>query len=98
MASLFVIDIDYHRGMDPVDEHLVAHRAHLAECYAAGLFLASGRKEPRTGGIIIATGTRPEVEEAVARDPFVVHDAARYVVTEFRPTMTGPELATFGEG
>ena len=33
---------------------MLAHRAFLEENYRAGFFLVSGRKDPRTGGVIIS--------------------------------------------
>lgn len=92
MAHLFVLDLTYVAGLGPVEEHLAAHREYLAENYAAGTFLASGRKEPRTGGVILARGERDHIESVIARDPFAAHGAAEYRITEFLPTMTAPVL------
>ena len=50
MAHFFVLDLTYVAGLDLVEQHLEAHRDYLTHNYAAGHFLASGRKEPRTGG------------------------------------------------
>lgn len=97
MAHLFVIDLTYISDLEKVEEHMQAHRDFLGEHYASGMFLASGRKEPRIGGVILAQGKRSEVEAAVAADPFSIHGVARYVVTEFIPTMTGDALASFKE-
>ncbi len=60
--------------------------------HADGVFVASGRTVPRTGGVILARGSRAEVLELVRQDPFHVHGVAEYTVTEFVPTMTSPEL------
>lgn len=97
MAHLFVIDLTYLVDLGKVEEHMQAHRDFLTERYASGMFLASGRKEPRTGGVILAQGQRSEINAAIAADPFSVHGVARYTVTEFIPTMTGNELAAFKE-
>ncbi|MDF8266105.1 YciI family protein [Luteipulveratus flavus] len=93
MPNLFVLDLTYPAGPDAVAPHLEAHRKWLREQYAQGRLLASGRKEPRTGGVIIARGTdRAEVEALVETDPFLAEGVAAYTVTEFAPTMTAPEL------
>ena len=65
--------------------------------YSAGRFLASGRKEPRNGGVILATGTRKEMEETIRTDPFTINDAAKYSITEFLPSMTADCLSPYRE-
>ena len=61
-----------------------AHMAYLKKEYAAGRFLMSGRKVPRTGGIILALGeSREQVEALVEQDPFVARGLADFRVTEF---------------
>lgn len=61
-----------------------AHMKFLKECYKSNLFLTSGRKVPRTGGIIIATGkSKAAIEEVMREDPFVKNKLAHFVVTEF---------------
>jgi len=97
MAHLFVLDLTYVAGLELVEQHLEEHRAYLAEHYADGTFLASGRKEPRTGGVILAQGNRAQIEALISTDPFVVHGAAVYAVTEFLPTMTGPAFEPLAE-
>jgi len=48
---MYVVELSYTKPMSDVDVHLDAHRAFLDEHYAKGVFLLSGPKEPRTGGI-----------------------------------------------
>jgi uncharacterized protein YciI len=58
--------------------------AYLRKEYAAGRFLMSGRKVPRTGGIILALGeSREQVEALVKQDPFVARGLADFRVIEF---------------
>lgn len=97
MPRLFVLDLTYVADLADVDVHLEAHREYLRRHYADGTFLASGRKEPRTGGVIWARGERARIEQVVAQDPFTVHGVARYEVTEFVPTMTADVLASLRE-
>jgi uncharacterized protein YciI len=74
------------------------HVEYLKEQYALGNFLASGRKVPRTGGVILARGaSRDEIETIITLDPFYRHDVAEYEITEFSPTMTIDELAFLRE-
>jgi uncharacterized protein YciI len=59
-----------------------------------GSFLASGRKVPRTGGVILARGaSREEIETIINLDPFYRHHVAEYEIIEFSPTMSVNELA-----
>lgn len=97
MAHFFVLDIIYTQGTEAVNPHLEARRQYLTHHYKNGRFLASGRKDPRTGGIIIAVGARNEISEVVTEDPFVVNGVAEYVITEFIPTMTSPHLKNYRE-
>ncbi len=91
---MFVLSVTYNAPLDRIDAALPAHAAWLDEQYAAGIFLASGRKVPRTGGVILAAGPdRRTVEELVQTDPFWRDGLASYEIIEFLPTRTGAELA-----
>lgn len=90
-----MLDLSYIADISEIDRFMDAHREFLRRRYDAGVFLASGRKEPRTGGIIIAAGRRDNVEQVVAEDPFSVHRVAKYAITEFLPTMTSRELERY---
>ncbi|MDT3399473.1 YciI family protein [Streptomyces sp. B1866] len=91
---MFVLDLTYTAPVERVDALLADHVAWLEAHYASGDFLASGRKVPREGGVILARGEdRARIEEIVAADPFVVAGVCAYRVTEFLATKTAPELA-----
>lgn len=91
---MFIISLTYHKAFEEVDAHLNAHVEFLKNNYAKGVFIASGRKIPRDGGVILALApTRAEIEALIACDPFYIHDVATYEITEFMPSMTSPELA-----
>jgi uncharacterized protein YciI len=95
---MFIISLAYTAPLEQVDAHLAAHRAFLDTQYARGVFLLSGRKVPREGGIIVArAANRAEVEELVRQDPFHQAGVAHYEITEFVPTMTAQALAAFRE-
>ena len=51
---MFIISLTYTQSLEAIDQHLEAHVAFLKEQYAKGLFIASGRKVPRSGGVILA--------------------------------------------
>lgn len=94
---MLVLHLTYTAPLDYVDALLPAHVEWLDAHYAAGMFIASGRQEPRTGGVILAVGERAAVEAAVAADPFVRHGVCAYTVTEFIATKTAPALADYRE-
>jgi uncharacterized protein YciI len=69
------------------------HMAWLDEHYAAGRFLVSGRRIPRTGGVILARGDdRGEIEAIAAADPFVAGGVATCEVIQFRASQRAPDL------
>lgn len=93
---MFIVQLDYLRPLDEIDALIPAHRQFLEKQYAAGHFLLSGRKEPRTGGIILATmASKLQLEQLLKEDPFAQAGAASYQIIEFIPTMTAPELAVY---
>jgi uncharacterized protein YciI len=72
---------------------MAAHMKFLKKYYAAGTFLISGRKIPRDGGIIIASGrSRLEIEQIVREDPFVARGLADFRVIEFRASQRAAEM------
>jgi len=91
---MFVIELLYKADLKRIDAHMGAHMKFLRKYYAAGNFLASGRKVPRTGGIIFARGDRAELEAYVAVDPFTIHGVAAYEVTEIALTTVSEGLET----
>lgn len=91
---MFVVSLSYKVDLAEVDQHLDAHVAYLKKQYEDGYFLASGRKEPRTGGVILAkAGSKGELQSVLQQDPFYQHALADYEVIEFLPTMTTDALA-----
>lgn len=96
---MYLIDLEYQVPLERVDAALEAHVAFLHRQYGQGTFLLSGRKVPRSGGIILARGiSRDELEAILQGDPFCQRGFARYTVTEFVASMTAPGLAQFKEG
>lgn len=83
---LFVIDLSYITALETVDQLIEPHMAFIDRCYATGLFLASGAKVPRTGGVIIARGKSiADIEALITGDPFHMAGVAKYRITEFDP-------------
>lgn len=95
---MFVLELTYTAPIEDVDAVLEAHVAWLDEQYENGVFLASGRKNPRDGGVILAVAEdRARIEEIAASDPFVGAQVCAYRITEFVATKTAPELERYRE-
>jgi uncharacterized protein YciI len=81
---MFIINLNYIAPLRELDEHMAAHVKYLNKYYKADVFIMSGRKVPRTGGIIIAQADSIEIlEKIIAEDPFYQHKLADFEITEF---------------
>jgi uncharacterized protein YciI len=90
---MFVIELTYKAALAEIDRHMKAHVAFLDRHYASGRFVVSGRKIPRDGGIIIATGaSKAEIEALVREDPFVARGLAEFRLVEFRASQRARDL------
>lgn len=91
---LFLVLIDYLRPLPEVDLHMEEHRAFLSRHYAAGHFLLSGKKAPRTGGVILArANSLEEVAQWISEDPFRQAGVASYEIIAWEPTMAAQEMS-----
>jgi uncharacterized protein YciI len=90
---MFVISSVYKKPMEFVDAHVKAHREFLDRYYEKGIFITSGPKEPRTGGVIIAKiASKDELKKIMAEDPFSVHGISDYEYIDFKATKCGKGL------
>lgn len=90
---MFIISLNYIVPLEELDLHMDAHVKYLKKYYAADVFIMSGRKVPRTGGIIIAQADSKEiVEKIIAEDPFHQHKLAEFEITEFQASLSHPTL------
>ena len=87
---MLILSLTYKVPLEKADEHMDAHMAWVKKGYDDGHFLASGRKVPRTGGVILARGERPDMERFCAADPFVVHGIADCEISEVAFTTVAP--------
>lgn len=92
-APLCVVTLTYVAPLDAIDAAMTDHVAWLTQGYDAGLIVASGRRTPRTGGIVILRGEHDAVAALVATDPFVARGLATAAVTAFTASMCTPALA-----
>jgi uncharacterized protein YciI len=90
---MFVIELIYKATLAEIDKHMAAHVRFLKKYYASGHFLVSGRKIPRDGGIIVATGDNREEIEAIAHeDPFHARGLAEVRIVQFRASQRADDL------
>lgn len=83
---MFVINLNYLKPLEIVDQYLVEHRNYLEQGYQKNYFIASGPKNPRTGGIILSQLTdRNLLENIIKDDPFYKNHIASFDITEFSP-------------
>ncbi|MCO6179961.1 MULTISPECIES: YciI family protein [Ciceribacter] len=87
---MLILSLTYKKSLEEADRFMDQHLAWLRQGYERGWFLASGRKVPRTGGVILAAGDRAEIEAFAVTDPFVVNGIADCEVTETLLTTVAP--------
>jgi uncharacterized protein YciI len=86
MTNIQIINLKYLKSIEEVDKHLVAHREYLDEGYKSGKLLMSGRKDPLTGGIIVAKFDSVwDAQEFMKNDPFIKNTVAEFKITQFNP-------------
>ncbi|OHU86657.1 MULTISPECIES: YciI family protein [Pseudoalteromonas] len=91
---MFIISLAYRVPLSEVDRFIPEHIDYLNEQYQQGHFILSGRKEPRTGGVIISTiEDRQKLNNVLAQDPFYREGLASYDITEMVPTKSSEQLA-----
>lgn len=91
---MFVVELTYKAALSEIDAHMREHVAFLKKYYAAGIFLGSGRKIPRDGGVILATcDSRERLEAIIREDPFYTRGLADMRVIEFRLSQRATDLA-----
>jgi uncharacterized protein YciI len=90
---MFIVNLAYIVPLDQIDAAMVEHMKFLNKHYKANVFVASGRKVPRTGGIILVLAqSKAEVESIMAEDPFCIHKLAEFTITEFQTSQVHPDL------
>ena len=84
---MFIAILTYVRPLDEVDALIPDHLCFLDLHYASGLFVASGRRVPRSGGVILVSGEdRARAVAALEQDPFYLHGVATFELLEFSPS------------
>ena len=84
---MFIFSLTYVKPLSEVERLLPAHIQFLDEHYKKHLFMCSGRKIPRTGGIILCNSAdMVEAKAIMGKDPFYKEGIAQYDIIEFVPS------------
>jgi uncharacterized protein YciI len=95
---MFIISLSYKKDINEVERFIEAHVQFLDKYYAAKKFIFSGRKNPRSGGIILVRNVDKEtLTDMIKEDPFYQNDIADYDITEVIPTKYDQDFASFVE-
>ena len=90
---MFIINLNYIVPLQELDLHMTDHVKFLKKYYKLNVFVASGRKVPRTGGIILALAKSKEaIEQVIGEDPFCKLRLAEFTITEFLTSQSHPDL------
>mgnify|MGYP000961121395 CR=1 FL=1 len=93
---MFIVSLTYTKPIEEVEKYFEAHLVFLNTNYSAKKFIVSGRKNPRTGGIILAHhSTLDELQEIIKDDPFYQNQVADYEIIEFIPTKFDEDFEKF---
>ena len=83
---LFVVLMHYSQPLEAVDRVRAEHIRHVTEWAERGIFRAWARRNPPTGGVLVAAAPdRAALERVVAEDPYVKAGLARPEIVEFNP-------------
>jgi len=95
---MFIINLTYTKPLEEVEKYLSEHITFLNKYYESRHFICSGRKNPRTGGVIICNGKNiEEVNKIIGEDPFNRNGIANYDILEFNPTKYAEDFEVFVE-
>jgi uncharacterized protein YciI len=92
-VAMFIIELTYKAALAEIDANMASHVSFLKKYYAAGNFLASGRKIPRDGGIIVAVAkSRHHIEAIIREDPFYERGLADFRIIQFRASQRADDI------
>ena len=91
---MFIVTIEYKVDFSIVEPHLPAHLEYVDRYYQSGHFLISGRKVPRTGGVILVQADcHEQMQTIIEEDPFFQADVAHFEIIEFVVSNSAEALA-----
>jgi uncharacterized protein YciI len=94
--KMFLINLTYIKPLSEIDRYLPEHSRFLDSKYAQGIVVFSGRKRPRTGGVILLNvRSQEEAQAVIQQDPFHRENLANYEIIHFIPTKYDPRFKAF---
>ena len=81
---MFVLLSRFQKPLEEVNRFLTAHSIWVQQYYESGRFLVSGRREPPTGGVIVARAeSEQELRAILALDPLQQMGLVEYEIFTF---------------
>lgn len=88
MSIAYVVVLTYIKPLEDIDALIPEHVEWLKQSYSDGVFLVSGRRIPRNGGVILAQCDSIEsLEKHLSQDPFQKLKVAKAEVIPFESMM-----------
>ena len=88
MSTVYIVILTFIKPLEEIDAEIPAHVEWLKKGYAEGIFLASGRRIPRNGGVILPKcESLASHEERLCEDPFQRLKLATAEIIPFEPSM-----------
>jgi uncharacterized protein YciI len=91
-----IILVRYRLPLEEVAKVTDEHRAYLRQLKAAGILIASGPMDPRSGGMILVRVPDNDVQQSLTKlrdgDPFFQKNLAHYEMIPWAPVIGKEEL------
>ena len=98
MKPIFVVSTTYTKSLEEVGKFRKEHFDFIQKNIDAGKFIAGGRQNPSTGGLIIAYNvTKAELEEILKEDPYYKNNLIETVITEFTPALLDKDFEKYSK-
>ena len=95
---MYLILLHYKSDLKTVDSFVPEHTRFLQKNYDRGTFLMSGRRIPRTGGVIVARAESvDELWAIIKEERFYINGVSEYEIILFSASMTAPDLESYKE-
>lgn len=89
----YLVELFFLKSFETFGDIVPQHRAYLQTGYDHGMFLMSGPREDKSGGIVIARAPDLETLQAFfAQDPYSINGLAQYRISAFTAAKRQPLL------
>ena len=96
MKKIFVVSTTYTKSLEEVGKFRNDHFEFIQKYIDDGKFIAGGRRNPPTGGLILAYNvTKEELEEILKEAPYYKNNLIETVITEFTPAILNKNFEKF---